>query len=46
MLFLASYIFLLRVPLEALPITRGGVGFAGDCEQAVLFLDGDELCLK
>ena len=49
MLWLASYIFLLRVPSEALPMRRGGADFlAAADEQSLLFLNHatGELCLK
>ena len=45
MLYLTAYIFLLRVPSEGLPITRGINGVTGD-GQAVVFRDGDTVCLK
>jgi hypothetical protein len=45
MLCLFSYVFLLRVPSEALPVVRGSVD-CDECAQSVLWLDGDELCLK
>ena len=49
MLWLTSYVFLLRVPSEALGMKRGGGDFiAGPAEQSVLSLDEctGELCLK
>ena len=47
MLWLVSYIFLLRVPSEALPMRRGGDGFIPPArEQSVLLLeDSATLCL-
>ena len=44
MLFLTSYVFLLRVPSEGLPITVGGNGVCAG--QAVIYLEGDELVLQ
>lgn len=49
MLWLASYVFLLRVPSEALGMIRGGDDYiAKPGEQSVLFLDEGtgELCLR
>ena len=46
MLFLATYIFLLRLASEALPITSSCIGEAGNGEQANLYMEGDFLCLK
>ena len=46
MLFLVTYVFLLRLPSEALPIVRGGIGWADNGEQAVVYLEDGELCLK
>ena len=48
MLFLLTYVFLLRLPSEALPIVRGGSGVAdyGMKPKAVLSLEGDCLVLK
>lgn len=46
MLFLVTYVFLLRLPSEALPIVRGGIGLADNGEQAVVYLENGELCLK
>lgn len=47
MLYLLSYAFMLRVPSEALPVVRGGIGFAHRSEHAtILFMDRDHLCLK
>ena len=46
MLFLVTYVFLLRLPSEALPIVRGGVGWADNGEQSVVYLENGELCLK
>ena len=45
MLFLASYVFLLRLPSEALPMTSLGVG-SGHGEQSVIQRVGDTVCLK
>ena len=45
MLCLFSYVFLLRVPSEALPVVRCCQG-SGEGEQSRLWLDGDELCLR
>ena len=46
MLWLASYVFLLRVPSEALPMCRGEPGSVAD-EQSVIFLESpDTVCLK
>ena len=47
MLWLMAYTFLLRVPSEALPMCRGGVG-QNTCNQeaqSCIYLDNDELCL-
>ena len=48
MLFLTSYIFLLRVPSEALPLVCGDSGLADEGqEQSVLYCDSDQqVCLK
>ena len=48
MLFLIAYIFLLRLPSEALPIVRGGSGFAdyGRKHKAVLSLEDNSLQLR
>ena len=49
MLWLAAYVFLLRVPSEALDMKRGGSDFVPKpAEQSVLFLNEDtgELCLR
>ena len=49
MLWLAAYVFLFRVPSEALDMKRGGGDFiAKSCDQSVLSLDADtgELCLR
>ena len=40
MLFLAAYVFLLRVPSEGLPMVRGGVGSSAT---ASVNLEGDEV---
>ena len=45
MLFLASYIFLLRVPSEALPICIGGVGEAVE-QQSVVLVNESEVVLR
>ena len=41
LLFLTAYVFLLRLPSEALPIAVGNVG-----GPACLFLEGSELVLR
>ena len=48
MLWLASYVFLLRVPSEALPMARGEyLDTSLASQQSVLYLDSDSLlCLK
>jgi len=46
MLYLVSYIFLLRVPSEAIPIAHGCIGLLGNGEKAVLYMEGDTLYLK
>ena len=47
MLYLLAYTFLLRLPSEALPAVCGNIGMADSgCEQAVVYLDGDVLCLR
>ena len=46
-LFLVSYVFMLRLPSEALPMVRGGDGNVDHGQQqSTIFMDGDELCLK
>ena len=45
MLFLATYVFLLRLPTEAIPMTAGGIGFAHG-KQSVILLEGAEVCLR
>ena len=40
MLFLAAYVFLLRVPSEGLPMVRGGVGSSA---ASSINLEGDEV---
>ena len=45
MLFLASYVFLLRLPSEAVPMTVGGAG-CGHGRQSVICLEGEEVCLR
>ena len=44
MLFLTSYVFLLRVPSEGLPITVNNNGYCDG--KAVISVEGDELVLK
>ena len=48
MLFLATYVFLLRLPSEALPMARVGVGYVhGQVrQQSVLSLEDGRLCLR
>ena len=48
MLWLAAYVFLLRVPSEALPMCRGGDGFDPVVpEQSLLYMENDDtLCLR
>ena len=45
MLFLATYVFLLRLPSEALPMTVVNVG-CGQGKQSVISLEGEEVCLR
>ena len=46
MLWLTSYLFLLRVPSEALPMVRGNSVWA-QCNQSTLYLDEEgKLCLR
>ena len=45
MLFLATYVFLLRLPSEALPMTVVNVGCAQG-KQSVISLEGEEVCLR
>ena len=46
-LFLISYVFMLRLPSEALPMVRGSDGLSDHGQnQSTIFMDGDELCLK
>ena len=45
MLFLTAYVFLLRVPSEALPIVRRSIG-VDNGEQSVISLEGDSVQLK
>ena len=45
MLFLAAYIFLLRVPSEALPMARGGAELSHG-EQSSIYKEGDKVYLK
>ena len=45
-LFLAAYVFLLRVPSEGLPMVRGGAGLESASLQSVISLEGEEVrCL-
>jgi hypothetical protein len=46
MLFLATYVFLLRLPSEALPMVRGGDGFCEQGRQSVVSLIEGKLVLK
>ena len=47
MLWLMAYTFLLRVPSEALPMTRGGFGIVPANEQAVFYLESEStVCIK
>ena len=47
MLWLVSYVFLLRVPSEALPICKGDSSIHHSNEQATLYLErGGALCLR
>ena len=43
MLYLAAYIFLLRVPSEALPMRRGGPGISPKENQSVITLEGNQV---
>ena len=45
MLYLFTYVFLLRLPSEALPCTVGGAAFESD-SQTLVWLGGDELHLR
>ena len=47
-LFLASYIFLLRMPSEALPMRRGGNGMHDDMRQvqSIIHRQGDQVVLR
>ena len=45
MLFLAAYVFMLRLPSEGLPMTGGGIG-CGHGLHSVVLLEGDEVCLR
>ena len=45
MLFLATYVFLLRLPSEAIPMTAGGIGFAHG-KKSVIMSEGAEVCLR
>ena len=44
-LFLLAYVFLLRVPSEALPAVKSDAGMIPGA-QSTLYLSGDELCLR
>ena len=47
MLFLVTYVFLLRLPSEALPIVRSGSGLADNgVEQAQIYMEDNTLFLK
>ena len=47
MLFLVSYVFLLRVPSEALPmVTVGDGGIDAHGEQSIIYLENDVVYLK
>lgn len=47
MLFLLSYVFLLRLPSEAIPVVRGRVGLSHNEEYAnCVYMEGELLCLK
>ena len=46
MLYLLAYIFMLRLPSEALPAVCGNIGIADSGEPAVIYLDKDVLCLR
>ena len=46
MLFLASYVFLLRLPSDALPMVRGGDGLSEHGQQSVVSLIDGKLVLK
>ena len=43
MLFLAAYIFVLRVPSEGFPMCRAGVGPLASTAQSSLYLEGEEV---
>ena len=43
MLFLASYVFLLRVPSGGIPMCRGGEGTLSDYHQSVVSLEEDQV---
>jgi len=45
MLYLAAYVFLLRLPSEALPMVRGCADSLREGHQSVLYMDDDTLCL-
>ena len=47
MLFLLTYVFLLRLPSEAIPVVRGCVGLSHNEEHAnCVYMEGELLCLK
>ena len=46
MMFLTTYVFLLRLPSECLPIVVSGVGFRDDGEQSVISVTSDKLILR
>ena len=46
MLFLAAYVFLLRVPSEGLPMRKGGDGIDNETHQSVIALEGEEVVLR
>ena len=47
MLYLLAYVFLLRLPSEALPVVRGRIGFANNQDyKSCIFMEEELLCLK
>ena len=47
MLYLLAYVFMLRLPSEALPVVRGCIGLANNSEySSMVYIDGEHLCLK
>lgn len=47
MLWLLTYVFLLRLPSEALPTCRGEpVSAMASAQQSVIWRDGDDICLR